>query len=69
MCISQENKQSTEGDVRCFQMMELGLEVFLAWHSNKSFEFLSRVVALTRCSDLSVISTLKVENNRPDKLL
>jgi len=50
-------------------MMELGLEVFLAWHSNKSFEFLSRVVALTRCSDLSVISTLKVENNRPDKLL
>jgi len=66
MCISQENKQSTEGDVRCFLMMELGLEVLLAWHS-KSFEFLSRVVALTRHSDLSVIWTLKVKNNRTDK--
>lgn len=68
MCISQENKQSTEGDDRCFQMLELRLEVLLAWHS-ESFEFLFKVVALTRCSDLSVIPTLKVNNNRTDKLL
>jgi hypothetical protein len=49
-------------------MMELGLEVLLDWHS-KSFEFLSRVSAFTRHSDLSVILTMKVKNNRTDKLL
>lgn len=31
--IGQENYQSTEESVRCFQVLGFGLEVSLAWHS------------------------------------